>query len=129
MLLKKVFDRIVALIFPAPKKNNIEKICSIEFFINNKQEYNFLCNWAEIEGLDTAKFVSKLLFAINSGYFNEEIVKTLFDSAQNEKEKEFIDDVVFTWGILTKEWEGVLDKEKTEKPIIKPSKAFNINDK
>lgn len=128
MLLKKVFDKIKS-IFTTNKKQPIEKICSIEFFIDKKQEYNFLCNWAEIDGLDTAKFLAQLLFAVNSGYFNEEIIKTLFNNADNAKDKEFVDDVMFTWGMLTKEWEKIVEKEKINLPIIKPSKAFNLHDK
>lgn len=128
MLLKKVFDKIFNFRL-ANKPQKIDKICSIEFFINTKQEYHFLCNWAEAEDLDTAKFLAQLLFAINSGYYNEQIIKTLVDNIETNKDKEFVDDVLFTWGLVTKEWEGVVEKDKKEKPIIKPSKAFDINAK
>lgn len=122
MLLKKVSD-FWNLLFGV-KKEKIDKICSVEFFINDKKEYNFLCNWAEVEGLDTAKFFAKLLFAINSGYFNDSIAQTLVANINNNKEKEFIDDVIFTWGLMNKEWDNAIKKDNTESPMVKPSQAF-----
>lgn len=128
MLLKKVFEKIFSW-KQSKETTKIEKVCSIEFFINTKQEYHFLCNWAEIDGVDTAKFLAQLLFAINSGYYNEQIVKTLLDNVRTEQDKIFVDDVLFTWGITTKEWEKIVEKDKNDRPIIKPSQAFDINAK
>lgn len=122
MSLKKAFDYLAS--FFRRKKQTIDKICSIEFFISDDKEYRFLCNWAEVDGLDTAKYLAKLLFAINSGYFNDSIIKTLLDNSSEDKEKAFIDDVVFTWKLMNKEWENAVDKEATESPLIKPSQAF-----
>lgn len=123
-----MFDFIKKIFF-RKKTEKIKSVCSINFEINYDGTMNIVCFWpnfnktnyTEIEPIGTD--FANLLFAINNGLMQEDVMKTLTSliDKSNDYDNLFINVCLVKW---LENIEKTVQSKHIEEPLIKPFNVF-----
>lgn len=104
-------------------------LCSLNIELNYDNSINIVCYWPNLTGLedDTIDNVANpygiLLYMLNSGLLNQDIIKALSNFEDNN-----LEDAYFVNKVLSKWLELASPKTESKKhntdPVIKPSSVF-----
>jgi hypothetical protein len=143
-ILKKLFQQSDSLELNSESKisksgsKDTDHIGHISFSLTENGEIDIVCKIPEITNLDTDQLTklseqfAKFLCHINDGYLIDDIFTILQKSdhteGKNEKDKLFLDNILFFWALLHVESNKKKDqKSKGNQPIIRPSEVFKFD--
>jgi hypothetical protein len=111
---------------------NIEKkdyLCSLNIELNYDNSINILCYWPNLKDLDEdiiddiANPYAVLLYMLNGGLLNQDIIKSLSNFENNNLEDSyFVNKVLSKWLELASP--KIESKKHNTDPVIKPSSVF-----
>lgn len=140
-MLKKIIEYILGFIGKQSKKESESKdrlgenaIGGITFILNADKTVNVSCYIPETDKMsveeitNTAEDYAELLMYINDGLLSSKIIdfiKSTIKTSEYEQDKLFFDNVLTFWAIHHV-YNKQSQKNKSNHPLIMPSKVFNI---
>jgi hypothetical protein len=110
-------------------KENPNHLCSLKIEVNHDSSLNIICYWPDLTNLDenvidnVANPYAALLYLLNGGLLNQDIIKALSNFQENN-----IEDAYFVNKVLSKWLELATPKMESKNnnidPMIRPSSVF-----
>jgi hypothetical protein len=125
-----MFNFLKSLFCSRKKEKTKENyLCSLKIELNHDSSINIVCYWPDLTNLDedvidnVANPYAALLYLLNGGSLNQDIIKALSNFQENN-----IEDSYFVNKVLTKWLELATPKIDSKKynidPMIRPSSVF-----
>ena len=103
--------------FKKKQQQELRDICSLSFNLKEDEDVYIECNWEDDTPLTADKY-SKLIFLVNSGYFNIQIIKMLEDKGMTDRQHTaFIQQLLTNWKMF---YDTLEDKQHNDL-VVNPS--------